>query len=114
MVKVLIYDRDLSRVQKLVSTCGQLGDDIWVATSVRLAIHRLDTELFDVVSLGFDLPERPMGPTGMCVARYIVEMPPKRRPRKVVVHSPNQQGSRLMVLTLTRAGVPVVYDKAPI
>lgn len=51
--------------------------------------------------------------TGFDVAQFIAEMPARKRPGGVIVHSWNTGGARKMFKVLRSAGIPVEYQMSP-
>ena len=86
------------------------------------AVALLDSELFDLVYLDHDLNDfehtsiaqcswgdREL--TGVDIARFIaLELDVSKRPKRVIVHSWNPDGARLMVNILRDVGILSTYE----
>ena len=120
-MKVLVLDDDMARHQAFANNLAR--NDVTHADSYDRAVKALqDQDRFDVVFLDHDLNDfglKSIGPsdsmyggarelTGNDVARFIAKaLPKKKRPKMVVVHSINYDGSMNIVSTLKAAGIPV-------
>lgn len=120
-MKILIVDDQLSRHRCLVAQYRTTypGCHLDIASHAGAAIQQLQAEVYDLLSLDFDLVvEQPPGEerSGLDVARVMVLMAEPSRPRKVIVHSWNTTGASEIASLLSAAGMtyeitPFVYTK---
>ena len=109
-MKVFFLDDDNIRLN--AAKVKFANHELHLAKNANEAIRILDKESpFDLVHLDHDLggvylPSDEK--SGYAVAMHIVHMPAKKKPKTVIVHSYNPNGSRLMIQAL-RSFVKVYY-----
>lgn len=110
-VRVLILDDIQQRHDQ--ADAAFIGCERVHAWTAGQAIEALRGPRFDVATLDHDLGLNGDDPgTGYDVARFIVEeMPSKRRPKRVLIHSFNPVGSKRMFDVMHEAGVRVTMCK---
>jgi hypothetical protein len=70
-----------------------------VARTVKEAVDLLSAETFEEVSLDFVIGYSEADNFAP-VARFIVSLPPERRPRRVLIHTSSDRGARLLASLL--------------
>jgi CheY-like chemotaxis protein len=112
-VRILFLDDMEQRHRDAPERFGFDGADVVSVWSHNEAVAALGAnEPFDVAYLDHDLPSLTgaVEKTGYHVALHIAQMAPDRRPRRIVVHSSNPLGRRLMAELLADAGCDVVIE----
>jgi hypothetical protein len=119
-MRILILEDDEQRIDTFRKTLGVGNEVIYARTYeefvVALELHSFP-EPFDLATLDHDLGDihafadgRKYEFTGANAVDYIVHgIPPKARPRKIIIHSFNKPGADNMMRTLASAGIPFEY-----
>ncbi len=119
-MRVLVLDDDDIRHEQFKVNLE--GHDVVHVHTVEEAGNALAAEKFDLVYLDHDLNDHGYESkgdtsygrrelTGFEVARYIAQyLAPQKHPTKVIVHSWNPPGARMMVAVLRDVGIPVTYE----
>jgi CheY-like chemotaxis protein len=107
-MKVLILDDDPVR-RKALGRMWKAEAEVHTVGDYLDAVGLLDVNDYDVVSLDYDLgPESTA--CGLDVAEHIARMSPKRWPKKVVIHSGSEGGTRDMLQLLNAVGINCTTD----
>lgn len=115
-MKIFFLDDDKDRHRRF--KMNRIGQDITAVWTYADACAALTETVFDVAWLDHDLSEyaaagfpREGEKTGTHVAEFIASLPEGRRPKRVVIHSFNDEGSRRMGRILSEAGVRCMLEK---
>lgn len=115
-MKILILDDDDVRHEWFARELGN-NELVHIHTFDEF-VETLNKDSFDVIFLDHDLNDhgyksveifgmpysRPTELTGLDAAEHMTNLPSSKRPDKVIVHSWNPGGARLMMDTLKKAG----------
>lgn len=112
-MKILFLDDDKDRHRKFRERT--IGCVVTFVFTYEEAIAALDAHVFDEAHLDHDLSEMAAAGfpahgerSGTDVAEHIAGMSPANRPKRIVIHSLNVNGSRRMESILRRAAHPHV------
>ena len=101
-MNILILDDDNVRQRHFAARFH--GHDVWHCYDVARFRRQYGARDWDLVHLDHDLGT---SETGMDAVDFMVSLKDERRPDRVVVHSWNPDGSKLMAATLHRHGFNV-------
>lgn len=115
-MKIFFLDDDKDRHRQF--KMNRIGMDITAVWTYEDACAILAKTVFDVAYLDHDLSEfaaagfpREGEKTGTHVAEFIAAMPAERRPKRIIIHSFNDEGRRRMGKILSDVGVRCMLEK---
>lgn len=115
-MKILFLDDDKDRHRKF--KMNRIGMDITAVWTYADACVALTKTIFDEAYLDHDLSEMaaagmpaPGEKTGTHVAEFIASLPEEKRPKRIIIHSFNDDGRRRMARILREVGVRCVMEK---
>jgi hypothetical protein len=114
-MKIFFLDDDKDRHRKF--KMNRIGMDITAVWTYVDACAALAQTVFDEAYLDHDLSEMaaagmpaPGEKTGTHVAEFIVSLSEDRRPKRIIIHSFNEEGRRRMGKILSDAGVRCMLE----